>query len=96
MKVVKIYLYFAHTQGHTKLHNDRKYTCISLSKNKLDGHIVYRLRTENLRFVAPMPEQVGTPTMHFPDVRKCIVVVAICSGMGAANFIFMASTDFSR
>ena len=67
--------------------------------------IVYCLRTKNFRFVAPMPEQVGTPTMHFPDVpgdtcqktlRKCIVVVAICSGMGATNFIFMASTDFSR
>ncbi len=21
-----------------------------------------------MRFVAPMPEQVGNPTMHFPDV----------------------------
>ncbi len=30
--------------------------------------VVYRLRTKNLRFVAPMPEQMGTPTMHFPEV----------------------------
>ena len=42
MKVVKIYLYFAYSQGHTKLHHDRKYTCISLSKNKLDGHTCRR------------------------------------------------------
>ncbi len=35
--------------------------------------VVYRLRTKHFRFVAPMPEQVGTPTMHLPDVPgdKC-------------------------
>ena len=87
-----------------------------------------------MTFVAPMPEQVGTLTMHFPEVlggpyqkfsspklgelgqidnlfmyrqfagkssaanrlRKCFVVVAICSGMGAMNFIFRAPTDFSQ
>ncbi len=32
------------------------------------GFLVYRLRTKKLIFVAPMPEQVGTPTMHFLDV----------------------------
>ncbi len=30
--------------------------------------LVYRLRTQNLRFVAPMPEQIATPTMLFPVV----------------------------
>ncbi len=29
--------------------------------------IVY-LRTQNLSFVAPIPEQIGTTTMHFPEV----------------------------
>ncbi len=50
--------------------------------------VVYRLRTQNLRFVAPMPEQIGTTTMHFSKVsEKCIEGVLICSGMGATNFI---------
>ncbi len=30
--------------------------------------IVYDLRTQNLSFVAPIPEQTGTTTMHFPEV----------------------------
>ena len=30
--------------------------------------IVYGLRTQNLNFVAPIPEQLGTTTMHFPEV----------------------------
>ncbi len=30
--------------------------------------IVYRLGAQNLTFVAPMPEQVGTLTAHFPEV----------------------------
>ncbi len=30
--------------------------------------LVYNLRTQNLKFVAPMPEQTGTPTMHFSNV----------------------------
>ncbi len=40
-----------------------------------------------------MPEQIGTPAMHFPSyvppetLEKYIVVVAICSGMGAKNSI---------
>ncbi len=124
--------------------------------------LVYDLRAQNLRFVAPMPEQIGTTAMHFLEVsggtykkfsspklgklgqidcfqyhmlsqwgknnpklmffsipctknrekltlnfwaenfqhsspgtlRKCIVVVAVCSGMGATNFISRAPTDF--
>ncbi len=32
------------------------------------GGIVYRLRAQNLTFVAPMPEQVGILTMYFPEV----------------------------
>ena len=31
-------------------------------------NIVYDLRTQNLSFVAPIPEQTGTTTMHFPEV----------------------------
>ncbi len=30
--------------------------------------VVYQLMAKNLTFVAPMPEQVGTLTMHFPEV----------------------------
>ncbi len=30
--------------------------------------VVYDLRAQNLRFVAPMPEQIGTTTLHFPEV----------------------------
>ena len=30
--------------------------------------LVYDLRTQNLSFVAPIPEQTGTTTMHFPEV----------------------------
>ncbi len=58
-----------------------------------------------MKFVAPMPEQIGTLTMHFPKVsggaygppeilEKCIVEVPFCSGMGATNPIFRAPTDF--
>ena len=33
---------------------------------------------------------------RFPGtLRNCIVVMEICSGMGATNFNFMASTNFS-
>ncbi len=32
--------------------------------------IVYRLRAQNLTVVAPMPEQVGTLTVHFPEVQN--------------------------
>ena len=39
-------------------------------ENLVQSHrlIVYRLRTQNLRFVAPMPEQIGTQAMLFPEV----------------------------
>ena len=30
--------------------------------------IVYDLRTQNLNFVAPIPEQTETTTVHFPEV----------------------------
>ncbi len=30
--------------------------------------IVYDLGTQNLNFIAPIPEQVGTTTMHFSEV----------------------------
>ena len=30
--------------------------------------IVYDLRAQNLRFVAPIPEQIGTPIMYFLEV----------------------------
>ncbi len=69
---------------------------VSLFKN-INIVLVYRLRTQNLRFVAPMPEQIGAITMHFSKVsEKCIVGVLICFGMGATNFIFKAPTDLSR
>ncbi len=42
----------------------RKSVCIY--NNAL--HIVYDLSTQNLNFVAPIPEQVGTTTMHFSEV----------------------------
>ncbi len=32
--------------------------------------LVYDLGTLKLRFVAPMPEHSGTPTMHFPEVSQ--------------------------
>ncbi len=30
--------------------------------------LAYDLRSQNLSFVAPIPEQTGTTTMHFPEV----------------------------
>ncbi len=30
--------------------------------------LVYKLRAQNLNFVVPMPEQIGTLTVHFPKV----------------------------
>ena len=35
--------------------------------------LVYRLKSVaalQLKFVAPMPEQINTPTMHFSEVSK--------------------------
>ena len=67
-----------------------------------------RAEVQKLTFIAPMPEQIGTPTMRSPGVsrgicqhstpwtlRECIVVAAICSGMGATNFISRAPTNSS-
>ena len=49
--------------------------CTGLQKCKIKGNsvnmegiIVYDLRTENLNFVVPIPEQVRTTTMHFSEV----------------------------
>ncbi len=38
--------------------------------------LVYDLRTQNLNFVAPIPEQVRTITMHFSEVQWFLVVLA--------------------
>ena len=49
--------------------------------------IVYDLRCVGaleIKFVAPIPEQIATITMHFLKV----VGVPICSGMGATNIKF--------
>ncbi len=42
----------------------------------LTHRLVYDLGTQNLNFVAPIPEQVGTTTMHFSDVRRHILKFA--------------------
>ncbi len=39
--------------------------------------IVYDLKTQNLNFVAPVPKQIGTTTMHFPEVPGKIKVVKV-------------------
>ncbi len=36
-------------------------------KQNCNEELVYNLRTQKLKFVAPMPEQIGTTTMHFPE-----------------------------
>ncbi len=41
------------------------------------SQLVYRLRTQILRFVAPMPEQVGTPTILFPVVSGGAYKIAL-------------------
>ena len=66
-------------------------------------NLVYRLKSVKalkMKFVATMPEQIKTHTMHFSEVLrdpcygspetllKCIVMVPICSGMGATNLKF--------
>ncbi len=58
------------SQPYERLHAkiDRKviqiaWTLMRLFPGKL--HIVYDLRAQNLEFIAPMPEQIGTPTLHF-------------------------------
>ncbi len=65
--------------------------------------MVHYLGTQKSRFVAPIPERIGTLTMHFFKVswgssldsmsQKSIVVFPICFGMGASNLIFKARTD---
>ncbi len=54
-----------------------------------------------MRFVAPVPEQIGTPTMHFSKVAggSCLeldhrLFHLCCSGMVVTNLIFKARTDF--
>ena len=46
--------------------------CLELCKGRLcmkdETIIVYDLRTQNLNFVAPIPEQVRTTTMHLSEV----------------------------
>ncbi len=32
--------------------------------------IVYNMRTQKLKFVAPMPEQIGITTKHFPKGQE--------------------------
>ncbi len=58
------------------------------------------LGTQKLGFVAPMPEQIATTTMHFSKVyeplhpsQRSIVGVPICSGTDATNLIFETNTD---
>ena len=38
-----------------------------------ESTVVYDLRAQNLRFIALMPEQIGTPTMHFPQVSGGLI-----------------------
>ena len=57
--------------------------------------IVYDLRAQKLSFVAPIPEQIGTSTMHFSKVsEQSMVWVLICSGMGATNSKSSGRTKF--
>ncbi len=64
----------------------------------LTNSIVYDLRTQNLNFVAPITEQTGTTTVHFPEVsagqEAYIVVVISCSGMGATNLNSKGPANF--
>ncbi len=54
--------------------------------------LVYRLKSVGalkMKFVAPMAEQIKAPTMDFSDTSgKCIIVVPVCSGMGATKLKF--------
>ncbi len=63
--------------------------------NSEASSIVYDLKFVGpleFELVAPMPEQLKTTTMHFyvpPDTSgKCIVVVPVCSGVGATKLKF--------
>ena len=77
--------------------------------SKVSGEfLVYYLGTQKLRFIAPMPEQIVTPTMHFSKVsggpcyepldpsQKSFIGVPICSGMDALcnQYHFKTRTDF--
>ncbi len=53
-----------------------------------------------MKFVAPIPEQIVTTTMHFlkvpPDTSgKCTVRVPTCSGMGATKVKFWALSRYN-
>ncbi len=37
--------------------------------SRINVDVVYSLTTQNLGIVAPMPEQIGTLTMHFPNIN---------------------------
>ena len=53
--------------------------------------IVYDLKFVGpleFELVAPMPEQLKTTTMPPDTSGKCIVVVPVCSGMGATKLKF--------
>ncbi len=57
---------------------------------------VYHLESQQLRFVAPMPDNLQNGpvvTATKMSSQKSIVVVPICSGMDATNLIFKARTD---
>ncbi len=51
--------------------------------------IVYDLRTQTLKFVAPMPEQNGTPAVHFLMGKVTLMVEGcVTCGMGTINLFF--------
>ncbi len=46
-------------------------------------------RALKMKCVAPMPEQINTPTLGIrKTLLKCSIMVPICSGMGATNLKF--------
>ncbi len=70
---------------------------------KVAYSIVYDPRTQNLKFIVPMPKQIWTITMQLPEVsggtlcvKRCrqSSTVTICSVMGATNLISRAPTVF--
>ncbi len=61
--------------------------------------LVHDIRVQNIEFVAPMPEHIGTTTIHFPERQEAQVkiwqgnalwwffIVLVFNGMGATNLI---------
>ncbi len=49
--------------------------------------IVYDLRTQNLNFVSPVPEQIGTTTMHFPEVSGVRLVTSRSQMVRVVHYI---------